>query len=138
MPPNALIKRKELFLLTVLGLTGFVTSFGAYIVAANLPAYSRETGTGLIIIGLLIALYDIVEILVKPLGGLLSGRWGEWRVLRLGLVVFALASGSYFYSWLPMADSCPPNAGGRRCLVFGNVRDAPRPLLFGQKRDGPF
>jgi len=97
LPPSALIKRKELFLLTVLGLTGFVTSFGAYIVAANLPAYSRETGAGLIIIGLLIALYDIAEILIKPLGGLLSVQWGEWRVLRLGLVVFALASGSYFY-----------------------------------------
>ena len=31
-----------------LSLTGFVASFGAYIVAANLPACSRQTGAGLI------------------------------------------------------------------------------------------
>ncbi|MCJ7594024.1 MAG: MFS transporter, partial [Desulfobacterales bacterium] len=92
---TSLKRRRDIVLLGVLSLTGFVTSFGAYIVAANLPSYSRETGAGLIIIGLLIALYDIAEIFIKPLGALLSRKVGEWAVLRIGLAIFSLASGLY-------------------------------------------
>jgi MFS family permease len=87
---------KEKALLLVLSLTGFVTSFGAYVVAANLPSYSRETGAGLIVIGFLIALYDLAEIFIKPLGALLSRKIGEWAVLRIGLSLFIVASGLYF------------------------------------------
>ena len=89
------MKRKENFLLIVLSMTGFVTSFGAYVVAANLPSYSRETGAGLIVIGFLIALYDLAEIFIKPFGALLSKKIGEWAVLRIGLALFILASGLY-------------------------------------------
>jgi len=56
------VLRKEHLLLLVPSLTAFATSFGAYVVAATLPSYSRETGAGLIVIGFLIALYDIGEI----------------------------------------------------------------------------
>jgi MFS family permease len=86
---------REFHLLVLLSLTGFVTSFGAYIVAANLPAYSKETGAGLLIIGFLVALYDIAEIFIKPLGAILSRKVGEWAVLRTGLVLFSIASGLY-------------------------------------------
>jgi MFS family permease len=89
------LKKRENLLLLVLSLTGFVTSFGAYVVAANLPSYSKETGAGLIVIGFLIALYDLAEIFVKPLGALLSKKVGEWAVLRTGLALFILASGLY-------------------------------------------
>ena len=82
-------------LVLVLSLTGFVTSFGAYVVAANLPSYSKETGAGLIVIGFLIALYDLAEIFIKPFGALLSKKIGEWAVLRIGLALFILASGLY-------------------------------------------
>jgi MFS family permease len=82
-------------LLIVLSLTGFVTSFGAYVVAANLPSYSKETGAGLIVIGFLIALYDLAEIFIKPFGALLSRKIGEWSVLRIGLSLFIVASGLY-------------------------------------------
>jgi MFS family permease len=87
---------KSRLLVLVLSLTGFVTSFGAYVVAANLPSYSKETGAGLIVIGFLIALYDLAEIFIKPLGALLSRKIGEWAVLRIGLSLFILASGLYF------------------------------------------
>jgi MFS family permease len=89
------MKGRENLLLIVLSLTGFVTSFGAYVVAANLPSYSKETGAGLIVIGFLIALYDLAEIFIKPLGALLSKKIGEWAVLRIGLALFILASGLY-------------------------------------------
>jgi DHA1 family tetracycline resistance protein-like MFS transporter len=94
---------KKLFLLLFLSLAGFVTSFGAYIVAANLPSYSKETGAGLIAIGILIAIYDLAEIILKPMAGVLSKKIGEWTVLRLGLMLFLLASGLYLIidpSWL--------------------------------------
>ena len=86
---------KSRLLVLVLSLTGFVTSFGAYVVAANLPSYSKETGAGLIVIGFLIALYDLAEIFIKPFGALLSKKIGEWAVLRIGLTLFILASGLY-------------------------------------------
>ena len=89
------MKGRENLLLIVLSLTGFVTSFGAYVVAANLPSYSKETGAGLIVIGFLIALYDLAEIFIKPFGALLSKKIGEWAVLRIGLALFILASGLY-------------------------------------------
>jgi len=89
------MKGRENLLLIVLSLTGFVTSFGAYVVAANLPSYSKETGAGLIVIGLLIALYDLAEIFIKPFGALLSRKIGEWAVLRIGLALFIVASGLY-------------------------------------------
>jgi MFS family permease len=86
---------KSRLLVLVLSLTGFVTSFGAYVVAANLPSYSKETGAGLIVIGFLIALYDLAEIFIKPFGALLSRKIGEWTVLRIGLSLFIFASGLY-------------------------------------------
>jgi MFS family permease len=79
------MNQKGRFLLGVLSLTGFVTSFGAYVVAANLPSYSKQTGAGLIVIGFLIALYDIAEIFIKPLGALLSKKIGEWAFLMVGM-----------------------------------------------------
>ena len=94
---------KSRLLVLVLSLTGFVTSFGAYVVAANLPSYSKETGAGLIAIGFLIALYDLAEIFIKPFGALLSKKIGEWAVLRIGLALFILASGLYLFlppQWL--------------------------------------
>src|SRR4030043_223867 len=89
------MKWRQNMLVVVLSLTGFVTSFGAYVVAANLPSYSRETGAGLIAISFLIALYDIAEIFIKPFGALLSKKIGEGAVLRIGLALFILASGLY-------------------------------------------
>ncbi len=51
----------------ILGFVGFVTSFGAHIVAVNLPFYADQVGIGVAMIGLLIAAYDLAEIAAKPL-----------------------------------------------------------------------
>ena len=53
----------------ILGFVGFVTSFGAHIVAVNLPTYAEQVGAGVAVIGLLIAVYDLAEIIAKPLLG---------------------------------------------------------------------
>ena len=81
--------------LAVLALSGFVTSFGAHIVATNLPSYAETVGAGAFMIGLLIATYDFAELFAKPMAGLLADRRGMKRVLLLGLVVFVLGSGLF-------------------------------------------
>jgi hypothetical protein len=42
--PQSPREPKTFLLLGLLSITGFMTSFGAYIVVANLPAYSRKQG----------------------------------------------------------------------------------------------
>src|SRR5512138_48120 len=76
----------------ILGFVGFVTSFGAHIVAVNLPEYAKEVGVGVAMIGLLIAAYDFAEIIAKPVFGSLSDRAGMKRTLLIGIVVFIVAS----------------------------------------------
>jgi hypothetical protein len=67
--------RPGLLVAVVLGFVGFVTSFGAHIVAVNLPFYAQSVGVGVAVIGLLIAAYDLAEIIAKP-----SGEEGEgWQ-----------------------------------------------------------
>ena len=59
--------------LAILALSGFVTSFGAHIVATNLPSYAATVGAGAFMIGLLIATYDCAELFAKPLDGWRTG-----------------------------------------------------------------
>ena len=56
----------------VLALCGFGTSFGAHIVATNLPSYAEKVGAGAFMIGLLIAVYDFAELFAKPLAGFVA------------------------------------------------------------------
>ena len=56
-------------LLATLALSGFVTSFGAHVVATNLPTYAETVGAGAFTIGRLIAVYDFAELFAKPRQG---------------------------------------------------------------------
>lgn len=76
----------------ILGLVGFVTSFGAHSVAVNLPTYAHQVGAGTFAIGLLIAIYDFAEVIAKPIFGYLADKRGQVMTLWAGLAVFSLAS----------------------------------------------
>lgn len=78
--------------LLILGLVGFVTSFGAHSVAVNLPVYAQQVGAGTFAIGLLIAIYDFAEVIAKPIFGYLADKRGQVVTLWAGLGVFSLAS----------------------------------------------
>jgi MFS family permease len=74
---------------------GFVTAFGAHSIAANLGSYGREHHATLLTIGLLLAIYDGAEVILKPVFGALVDRVGPRPVLLGGLVGFAAASAAF-------------------------------------------
>jgi len=78
--------------LVILSLAGFVTSFGAHIVATNLPSYAQIVGVGAFMIGLLIAVYDFAELFAKPFAGYTADRRGMKLTLLVGLAVFVFGS----------------------------------------------
>lgn len=80
------------WILGILALSGFVTSFGAHIVATNLPSYAEVVGIGAFTIGLLIAVYDFAELFAKPAAGFVADRYGMKRMLLAGLLVFIVGS----------------------------------------------
>lgn len=83
----------------ILGFLGFATSFGAHIVAVNLPFYAEKVGIGLTMIGLLIAIYDFAEIVAKPVFGGLADKKGMKKALYLGIIIFIFAS--LMYPFIP-------------------------------------
>ena len=88
---------KKLLPILILGFVGFVTSFGAHIVAVNLPTYAEQVGVGVAMIGLLIAAYDFAEILAKPLFGALADQRGMKQTMLAGIALFILASLAYYW-----------------------------------------
>lgn len=84
--------KKSLFYAIILGFVGFVTSFGAHIVAVNLPGYAKEVGVGVAMIGLIIAIYDLAEIVSKPIFGNIADRKGMKKTLLFGIFVFIVSS----------------------------------------------
>ncbi len=71
---------------------GFTTAFGAHAVAANLAFDLDDMANSLLYLGLLLALYDGAEVLLKPVFGTLADRIGAKPVLIGGLIGFAAAS----------------------------------------------
>src|SRR5690349_13246095 len=84
--------RRSLIFAFILGFVGFVTSFGAHIVAVNLPVYAKTVGIGVAMIGFLIAAYDLAELAAKPIFGALADRQGMKRTMLIGIAVFIVAS----------------------------------------------
>src|SRR3954452_18759358 len=74
---------------------GFVTAFGAHAVAAGLGTRAGPEGLSLLGLGVVLAVYDGAEVLLKPVFGTVADRWGPRRVLLGGLVLFAAVSVGY-------------------------------------------
>lgn len=89
---SAAASRPSALALAPLYAAGFTTAFGAHSIAAGLGAESGGIGLGLLTFGVLLALYDVAEVVLKPVFGSLSDRIGAKPVIVAGLLGFALAS----------------------------------------------
>jgi len=87
----------QLWPILILGFVAFVTSFGAHIVAVNLPVYAAQVGAGVAMIGLLIAAYDAAEVVAKPVFGAIADRRGMKQTMLAGLALFVAASLAYLW-----------------------------------------
>lgn len=74
-----------LFLAVLVDLVGFG------IVLPILPFYARDLGAGGLQVGLLVTVYSAVQLVMAPLWGRISDRFGRRRVLILGLLGSAAA-----------------------------------------------
>lgn len=74
---------------------GFVTAFGAHSIVASLGTITAPDHTSLLALGVLLAIYDGAEVVLKPVFGSLADRIGPRPVLLGGLVAFALASAAF-------------------------------------------
>jgi MFS family permease len=80
---------------------GFVTAFGAHSIAASLGGYTHGQHASLLALGLLLAVYDGAEVLLKPVFGSLADRIGARPVLLGGLLAFAAASAAFVIAGNP-------------------------------------
>jgi MFS family permease len=74
---------------------GLVTAFGAHSIAASLGGYTHAQHASLLALGVLLAVYDGAEVLLKPVFGSLADRVGARPVLLGGLLAFAAASAAF-------------------------------------------
>jgi hypothetical protein len=112
---------------------GFTTAFGAHSIAANLGGYTRGEHEPLLVLGVLLALYDGAEVLLKPVFGTLADRVGPRPVLLGGLGAFAVFSAVFAIAGDPALVGVGPVRAGRRGLgVLPGSRRPGRPAEPGK------
>lgn len=115
---------------------GFVTAFGAHAVAANLGGYATGRHASLLELGILLALYDGAEVVLKPVFGVLADRIGARPVLIGGLVGFAAASAAFVMAGEPDALGLARLAQGASAAAFSPAASAMVGALGGKRARG--
>lgn len=96
--PSAAAPRRQI---APLYAAGFTTAFGAHGIAANLGLYTGDQHDALWVLGVLLALYDGAEVVLKPVFGALCDRIGPRPVLLGGLIGFAACSAGFVVAGTP-------------------------------------
>jgi multidrug resistance protein len=77
--------------LPVLFVTAFVDMVGLTMILPLLPFYARELGASATSVGLLIAAFSLAQLIVAPMWGRFSDRYGRRPAILAGLLVTAAA-----------------------------------------------
>jgi DHA1 family tetracycline resistance protein-like MFS transporter len=115
---------------------GFVTAFGAHAVAANLGGYGHARHVSLVELGILLALYDGAEVVLKPVFGALADRVGAKPVLFGGLIGFAIASAFFAIAGEPGFLGVARLAQGAAAAAFSPAAGALVALSGGRAARG--
>src|ERR1041385_8917381 len=89
--------------LPVLFITAFIDMVGLTMIMPLLPFYAEQLGASATVVGLLIAAFSLAQLLVAPLWGRSSDRYGRRPAILAGLLVTAVAYVLFgFASSLPL------------------------------------
>ena len=115
---------------------GFVTAFGAHSIAASLGGYTEREHASLLTLGLLLALYDGAEVVLKPVFGSLADRVGPRPVLLGGLLAFTVASGAFVLAGDPALVGVARLGQGAAAAAFSPAAGALVARLSPSARHG--
>ncbi|MFE1077795.1 MFS transporter [Nocardiopsis alba] len=117
-------------------LAGFTTAFGAHGVAGVLGVESADLGLSLLKLGLVLALYDVAEVILKPIFGALSDRIGARPVIIGGLAAFSAASLLALLAPTPLVLALARLGQGAAASAFSPASSAAVARLAGKERLG--
>jgi MFS family permease len=115
---------------------GFTTAFGAHSIAANLGGYTEGRHEPLLVLGVLLAVYDGAEVLLKPVFGALADRTGPRPVLLGGLAAFAVFSAAFAIAGDPALVGLARFGQGAAASAFSPAAGALVARLNPQARQG--
>jgi MFS family permease len=85
-------------MLPVLYVTAFVDMVGLTMIVPLLPYYATGFGATATVIGVLISAFSIAQLVVSPVWGRLSDRFGRRPAILLGLLITALAYAGFAFA----------------------------------------
>jgi MFS family permease len=111
---------------------GFTTAFGAHSIAAGLGSEFGSLGTSLLTLGILLAVYDLAEVIFKPIFGTLSDRIGSKPIIIGGLIVFTLMSSIGIFAQTPLALGLVRLGQGATASAFSPAASAAVARMSGK------